>query len=231
MNFEQILALLMAKFSGVRKDVLTNMARNLALHVANEEEAKTLVDKITDAQVNEFVKEYRAVVDKEVSESNKTYEVNLRKKYDFTEKKNPEPGGNPNQGGSDIAEIVKQAVAAAVEPFKNELAGYKANEVAKTRLQVLTEKLNGCKNETFKAQTLKDFARMKFDTDEEFNEYLSEKVTDIAAANQSQADADLSASGGGSFFSQKEESGVSKGVAEFIKSQSAESNPFSGKEI
>lgn len=80
MNFQQILALLIAKFSGVRKDGLEQMARTLALQCTNEDEAKTLVEKITDAQANDFVKEYRKVVDKEVSEAGKTLETNLKKK-------------------------------------------------------------------------------------------------------------------------------------------------------
>lgn len=76
---ERILALLIAKFSGVRKDGLTALARSLALQCATEDEAKALVDKLTDAQVGEFVKEYRADVDKEVSDSNKTFETNLKR--------------------------------------------------------------------------------------------------------------------------------------------------------
>ena len=59
MIFQQILALLTAKFTGVRKDALTAMARSLAVHCADEEAAKTIVDKMTDAQVNEFATEYR----------------------------------------------------------------------------------------------------------------------------------------------------------------------------
>ena len=71
---ETILALLIAKFSGVRKDGLTALARSLALQCATEDDAKALVDKITDAQVNEFVKDYRADVDKEVSNSKKKWQ-------------------------------------------------------------------------------------------------------------------------------------------------------------
>lgn len=37
---------------------------------------------------------------------------------------------------------------------------------------------------------------MKFDTDDDFNEYLTEKEKDIATANQNKADIDLSNSGG-----------------------------------
>ena len=228
---EKILALLIAKFSGVRKDVLNHLARTFALQATNDEEAKALVDKLTDAQVNEYVKEFRAEVDKEVSESNKTFEANLKKKYDFVDKGKRDEPGDPKPNPNNLSEIVKAAVAEAVKPFQEKLSGYEADNIAKSRLQALTEKLNECKDETFKAQTLKDFARMKFDTDDEFNEYLNEKVTDIATANQNMANAALNNSGGTPLFSQKEESGVSKGVAEFVASQKPENNTFTGKEI
>jgi hypothetical protein len=228
---EKILALLIAKFSGVRKDVLNHLARTFALQATNDEEAKALVDKLTDAQVDEYVKEFRADVDKEVSESNKTFEANLKKKYDFVDKGKKVEPGNQDPDPKDISEIVKAAVAEAVKPFQEKLSGYEADNIAKSRLQALTEKLNECKDETFKAQTLKDFARMKFNTDDEFNEYLNEKVTDIATANQNMANAALSNSGGTPLFTQKEENGVSKGVAEFVASQKPENNTFTGKEI
>jgi hypothetical protein len=191
---EKILALLMAAFAGVRKDGLNQLARTIALQAATEDEAKTLVDKLTKAQVDEFIKDYRADVDKEVSDGNKTFETNLKKKFDLVEKKNPEPGGDDsNKGGDpkDIAAAIKAALAAELEPLKKELASYKAGDVAKTRLQTLTEKLKDCKDETFKAKALKDFARMKFETDDEFNEYLTDTETDIETANQNVANSTL----------------------------------------
>lgn len=229
---ETILALLIAKFSGVRKDGLVALARSLALQCTTEDEAKTLVDKFTDAQVNEFVKDYRADVDKEVSESNKTFEANLKKKFDLVQK--TEPGGKKNPKDTDpddIAAIVKAAVDAAVAPLNDKLNGYEAKTIAETRLQALNEKLNGCKDENFKAQTLKDFARMNFKDDAEFNEYLTGKEADIATANQNKADIDLSNSGGSPLFAQKEESGISKGVAEYVESLKPENTTFKGKEI
>lgn len=235
MNFQQIIALLTAKFSGVRKDGLEQLARVIALQCANEEEAKSFVDKVTEAQVNDYVKEYRKVVDKEVSESNKTFEANLKKKFDLVEKKNepePEPGGGVNKPkGDDIATIVANAVAGAVKPLQDRLDKYEKGEVGKTRLQALQDKLAGCKDETFKAQTLKDFARMNFDSDDAFNEYLSEKETDIKTANQSVADAMLSGTGGAPLFGQKNDEGVSKAVADFIASQKPDANVFRGKDI
>lgn len=230
---ETLIALLTAKFSGVRKDGLEQLARTLALQATTEDEAKALVEKITDAQVNDFVKDYRKIVDKEVSDSNKTFEANLKKKYDLVEKKNEPPTGGegtePN--GDDIATIVANAVAGAVKPLQDRLDKYEQGEVGKSRLQALNDKLSGCKDENFKTQVLKDFSRMKFETDDEFNEYLTEKEAGVKTANQGFADARLSGGGGAPQFGQKTEDGVSKAVADFVASQKPDSNNLSGKEI
>ena len=225
-----ILALLVAKFQGARKDGLNVLAGTLALQASTEDEAKALVEKITDAQVNEFIKDYRKDVDKEVSESNKTFETNLRKKYDFKEKE-VEPGNDPSKNPNDIAEIVKAAVAAAVKPFEEKLSGYETKNIADSRLAKLNEKLNDCKDETFKAQTLKDFARMTFANDDDFTQYLNDKTADIAEANQNVANAALGGASGKPLFAQKGDDGISKGVADFVASQKPEANAFTGKEI
>ena len=225
-----ILALLVAKFQGARKDGLNVLAGILALQASTEDEAKALVEKITDAQVNEFIKDYRKDVDKEVSESNKTFETNLRKKYDFKEKE-VEPGNDPSKNPNDIAEIVKAAVAAAVKPFEEKLSGYETKNIADSRLAKLNEKLNECKDETFKAQTLKDFARMTFANDDDFTQYLNDKTADIATANQNVANAALGGASGKPLFAQKGEDGISKGVADFVASQKPENDTFKGKEV
>jgi len=205
MNKEAILALLLLKFAGVRKDALTNLARSIALQVETEDEAKALVEKLTKEKVEAFQKEFRADVDKEVSESKKTIEENLKKKQDedaaeekrkADEKAAAEAAGKSTStsdatNADAIAAAIKSAVAEAVAPLQKELAGFKAGEVTKTRLQSLTEKLSVCTDETFKAKILKDFGRMKFETDDEFNEYLSDTETDIASANQNAADNSL----------------------------------------
>ena len=225
-----ILALLVAKFQGARKEGLNVLAGILALQASTEDEAKALVEKITDAQVNEFIKDYRKDVDKEVSESNKTFETNLRKKYDFKEKE-VEPGNDPSKNPNDIAEIVKAAVAAAVKPFEEKLSGYETKNIADSRLAKLNEKLNDCKDETFKAQTLKDFARMTFANDDDFTQYLNDKTADIATANQNVANAALGGASGKPLFAQKGDDGISKGVADYVASQKPENDTSKGKEV
>ncbi len=229
--YEKILALLLTTFAGVRKDGLAQLARVLSLQATTEEEAQNLVKTLTDEKVKGFVKEYRSEVDKEVSEGNKTFEANLRKKYDFKERdpqKKTKTGGG--EGAGDIESIVKNAVANAVKPLQEELNGYRARNIEKQRLGTLQEKLNACKDETFKAKALKDFKRMNFETDEEFDEYLQDTETDIASANQNFADSKL---GGHEkpIFSQKTEEGISSGVADYLAEQNGENDKFSGKEV
>lgn len=233
---EKILALLVAKFQGVRKDGLLHMARIMALHVTTEEEAKSLVEKLTDAQVNEAIKEFRADVDKEVSTAKNTFETNLKAKFDLVEKKKPEPGGNPNTPNpndpNDIAAIVDSAVAKAVEPLKARIATMDADNVSKSRLQRLTESLKDCRDESFKTQTFKDFNRMAFKDDAAFDEYLNEKAADAKTANQKIADDTMSRGGGSPMFGTKNTDGVSKAVADFVSSQKPDaSNALGGKEV
>lgn len=230
MTIQEILALLTAKFSGARKDGLTTLARTIALQCATIEEARTIVDKLTDAQVGEFIKNYRADVDKEVSDGVKTSETNLRKKYDFKEKSQTvtEPGGG---GLENLGDIVEAAVSKAVKPYADRIASMEADNVNKARLQRLNETLATCKDETFKAQTLKDFARMQFADDAAFDEYLTDKTTDITAANQSFANNEMRQSGGSPLFSNKSESGVSKAVADYVASKNPANNQFAGKEL
>lgn len=195
---EKILALLTAQFSGVRKDGLAHLANAFAFQATTDEEAKALVEKLTKAQVDTFIKDFRAGVDKEVTDSNKTYEDNLRKKYDLVEKGNPDPNNPPKKpqpGGDEIQEVIKLAIQEAVKPLQEKLAGFEQANENKSRLQQLTEKLSTCKDETFKAKVLKDFGRMSFETDDDFTEYLTDTETDVATANQNLSDLGLGAQG------------------------------------
>lgn len=234
---EKILALLIAAFSGVRKDGLKMLARTIALQASTEEEAKAIVEKLTKTQVDNFIKDYRSDVDKEVSDGTKTFEENLKKKYDFVEKGgNPNPAPGEGEGGKkgknegeDIATIIANAVAGAVKPLQDKLEKLEKVDAAKSRLQMLNEKLNTCEDDAFKAKALKDYNRMSFESDEAFNEYLTDTEKDIAEVNQRKANENLGGQGR-PMFAQKNESGISTGVAQFIESQKSASS-LGGKEI
>ena len=232
MNYQQILALLQAKFAGVRKDGLAQLARMIALQVTSQEEAQALIDQLDVEKVTETVKDYRKDVDKEVSEANKTYEGNLKKKFKFVELDDPTPADDPTKktNPDDLQAAIKAAVAEVVKPLNDEIAALKGSKISESRLQTLTEKLGSCKDETFKAKVLKDFNRMSFTDDNAFNEYLTETETDIAAFNQDLANKGLGEQGK-PMFGQKNNDGVSSGVASFIQSQTEKENSLGGKEV
>lgn len=229
---EKILALLIAKFSGARKDGLAQMATMLSLQAEKEEDATALVEKLTDEKVNNFIKDWRSDVDKEVSEAKKSIETNLKKKYDFVEKKAEEddPSKKNPSGGDDIKAMIKAAVAEVVTPLQQELAGFKGENVRATRLQALQAKLTDVP-ESFKTQKLSDFSRMSFENDEQFNEYLQATETGIKAFNQELADKGLGSTGK-PILGQRGQDGVSAGVAAYVASKTKEGgDSLGGKEV
>ena len=228
--FEKIIELLTSKFTGIRKDALEMLARNIALQCDNDDDVTAAIGKLTDEKVNEFVKGYRSQVDKEVSASISANEKNLRKKYDFIEKKidGNEPKKTEGNDANDISAIINAAIAKAIEPFQNEISNLKQENTSKSRLQQVNDKLNACKNDVYKNQMLKAYQKMAFADDDKFNEYLTELDSDIAEANQSFANDSLR--GVKPLKSEVNNDGVSKAVSDFISSQSTDS-AFAGKKI
>lgn len=131
---EKLLALLTAKFSGVRRDGLTHLAGSLALQVATEEEAQALVDKLDQTKVTDFVKEWRSGVDTEITTASKTAEEKLKEKYDFVEK-----GAGGNQGKTDppkpddLDAKLEALINAKVAPLQEKLTAYESKEAKATR--------------------------------------------------------------------------------------------------
>jgi hypothetical protein len=198
---EKILALLETKFQGKRKDGLNQLAKAIALQVTTEEEANTVVGKLTAESVEQFIVDWRKEADAEIDRANRTREDNLRKKFDFVEKKQPDVTVPPvtTEGGTidaaAIQKLIADSIATATKPLLEKVSAFEAGNVAKTRLQTLNDNLKECRDEVFKAKALKDFARMRFDTDEAFTEYLTETENDVKTANQNMADTGLGAQG------------------------------------
>lgn len=195
---EKILALLTTKFAGVRKDGLAQLAGVLSLQAADEAEATAILEKLTSDKVNDFIKDWRKDVDKEVSEANKTYESNLKKKFDFIEKKsdpNPNPNPNPKIEDDDLSAIIAAAVKSAVDPLQKEINAFKSGKTAETRLQQIEAKFKDVP-ESYKAQRLAD-ARLIVNSldDDQFAEYSTRLDTDIVAFNQELTDKGLAGQG------------------------------------
>ncbi len=187
--YDKLLALLLAKFPQARKDGLQQLARSLTLQATTDEEAQALVDKLQNNQVTDFIKDYRKTVDTETSNATKSFEQNLKAKFDFVEKKK-EPNPTPSDP-NDIQAVIAQAVKSAVEPLQTEISNLKQGKATETRMQTLEKTLQDVP-QAFKTQTLSSFKRMKFEDDEAFNAYLSEVENNAKALSQEVADSGLS---------------------------------------
>lgn len=137
---EKLLALLTAKFSGVRRDGLTHLAGSLALQVATEEEAQALVDKLDQTKVTDFVKEWRSGVDTEITTASKTAEDKLKEKYDFVEKKAGGNQGKTDPPADDLDAKFNAYFDSKVKPIQDELNAYKAKESQAARQSLILGK-------------------------------------------------------------------------------------------
>ena len=227
---QKLLELLNQKFlgKGVRKDGLEQLANSYYITVKTEEEAQTLVDSIELETVNEFVTEWRRSVDSEVNKGIETFKKNFKPeppKPDDPKPQDPKP--EPN----DISEIIKNAVQLAVQPFQEKLNGYEKVNIEKQRVSILNEKLSTAP-EVFKDRVLRDFNRMAFKDDEDFDAFITETETDLTTFNQTISDQANGAyrrpyvSGNSS---NKDE--PSKGVKDYVADKTGSESSLAGKAL
>jgi len=172
---KQILEALKAKFEGVSDAVLNRIADKLAKTVTKEEDVTTSVEGVTIQQVLDSYGDSRA------TEASQNAVTNYEKKHNLKDGNKvqqsggaPDPKDEPNPDPTDIAGIIQKAIT----PLVNEINSLKAGNVAKTRKQILEEKLANV-NPKLKAKALKDFDKMDFKDEEEFNAHVEETIADL----------------------------------------------------
>lgn len=237
---EQILALLVAKFQGERKDGLQQLALLIGTTAANIEEATEAVGKLSADKVSQFVKDYRRTADAEIAKANKTYEDGLRRKYDFKEKEaqpstvqNPATPPAPQPGGALTAEQIRQIIREETKDVRDGLSTLNGDKLLASRREQLVAKLEAAKVEgRQRDMVLRNFDRAAstFASDDDFNGYLTEVQADIEAIAQENADKGLHGHEK-PLFGAVNDKGVSTTVAEYIASQSDNKSSLSGKEV
>lgn len=237
---EQILALLVAKFQGERKDGLQQLALLIGTTAANIEEATEAVGKLTADKVSQFVKDYRRTADAEIAKANKTYEDGLRRKYDFKEKEaqpttvqNPATPPAQQPGGALTAEQIRQIIREETKDVRDGLSTLNGDKLLASRREQLVAKLEAAKVEgRQRDMILRNFDRAAstFANDDDFNGYLTEVQGDIDAIAQENADKGLHGHEK-PLFGAVNDKGVSATVADYIASQSDNKSSLSGKEV
>lgn len=223
--FEQILALLVAKFQGTRKDGLEVLAQALSQTNETIEEAQAVVNKMTPEKVASFIKDWRKSADAEITKAKDTYKAGLEEKYNFVEKGKEEPGKQTPPAGEmtpeKIAEMVKAAVKEATAGITEQVAGITGAQLAASRKAQLEGIFTDSVPESFKKAILDGFEGRTFENDEAFNTYLSQQKESVAAFTKELAEKGL-AGNAAPLFGKAGADGVSSSVASYIQDKAAE---------
>lgn len=195
---KKIFELLEAKFQGARKDGLQQLANSLALACATEEEATTLVGKLTAEQVEDYIKEWRRGADAENSAAAQTRERSIREKYDLTEKGQQQQQQQQNQqqvqgniSMPDIQKAIEEAVAKATQGLQTRVAEMQATEISKTRRERIEALFGKDTPEAYKKTVLAGFDGRTFKDDADFDAFAETTKTNHAAFMQDLADRSL----------------------------------------
>lgn len=230
LTIEQVVALLVAKFPGVRKDALQNMAGVIVLQAEDEASAQGIIDHMTADNVQKFVQNYRSNIDREIQQSNQTFEQNLRQKYNFVDKQQQQQKPlNQQQNGPLDLDQMKALFAEALAPLTQRMDAYEQQRVGANRRETYVGKLKEAKlSEVMIDMMSAQFDRMNFKDDAEFNAFLESSQPTIDKLAQQQADTILRQDRTPG-FSTVNNDGVSKAVTDFLGR--GESNPLGGKKI
>lgn len=233
-TIEEILALLLEKFTGARKDGLEHLASGIAIQCSNIDEAKAIVEKLSDDKVKGFITDWRKKADAEISKATATHETKLKDKYDFVDKE--KGGSSAGEGGKEQpagGELTLDAIDKLIEKrLEGVTTTFNAREAAKGYRATFEQTLDkaGVKGRQ-RDMMLRNFDRVNdFKTPEDFQTYLNEAQGDIDAINQEQADAGLGGQAKPLFGAVNNE-GVSTAVADYLASKGADTNKLSGKEL
>lgn len=193
MEFEQlILTALQTKFPGVDAKILGRIAKKHAKTATGttEADAKTVVDGITLQQLLDSHADYRA------TEAQKTAVANYESKHNIKDGKpveSKQQGAQPQQGeqnqtagqqgGQQPEEKVPawaQELMESNKALREKLDGYEAERTQNDRLARFRKAIEKAPDKV-KARYEKDFARLTFKDDADFDNYLVEIEPDITA--------------------------------------------------
>lgn len=180
-QFEQIiLTALQTKYPGVDAKILGRIAKKTAKTANSEDEAKTIADGITLQQIIDSHADYRA------TEATQNAVRNYETKHGIKDGKPVAPANQtPPEGGAqtppaeEIPAWAKQLIADN-KAQRDEIAALRAERTTTSRLEQFRAAIASAPDK-IRARYEKDFSRLTFKDDEDFNAYLEEIKPDITA--------------------------------------------------
>lgn len=195
------------KAFGFNKKELQGIAANIADNLTSTDEAS---EEELNAEIEEKIDAVLPYLQVGQSYANRLVEGARRKNDDDDDPNSDDdndddsnPKGGKRQAVSKSNKTNKEEKEEApawakglidtVDALRNEVSTMKGEKVTTTRKSKLTELLKD--SGSYGNRILKSFDRMKFETDEEFENFYSEVEEDLKAYNQERADAGLAALG------------------------------------
>lgn len=179
------------KAFGFNQKELKGLAAKIAENLTSEEDAS---EEDVNAEIEKAIEAVLPVLELGRSYANRV--INDSKKND-DEEYNDEDDDNTSESKSNKSPKSKQkksddepewfkSYRETMEKRFNALAGERVAETRKSRLEKLLKDTGA-----FGSRTIKSFSRMKFENDEEFDEFYSEVEEDLKTLNQERANAGL----------------------------------------
>lgn len=166
---------------------INGLAEKLDAIVDNEDDIDGEIDKLDSI----FPFKELAALDDTKRNADKAAAEKADKDKDPADPANPEPANpDPSDKSKDEVPAWAKALIESNNSLKAEITTLKSGNVTQSRRQQLEAKLKDAPDK-FKTRTLRDFDRMKLDSDDDFVSYLAEVEQDVADEVQASADAGL----------------------------------------
>lgn len=176
---KKIIELLATKFEGVSENILSRIADKLSKTIASEDDLEDAVNKVTFQSVIE------SYADSRVTEAQKTAVENFKKKHNIdddatpTPKQQPQEPTQPKPSADDMPEWAKVLVESN-KALSEKIAAMESEKVGNSRKAKLQDAVKGLP-EAIANRYAKDFARLQFKDDADFDEWLNEVTPEMAA--------------------------------------------------
>ena len=205
------------------KGIAAKIANNLtSAEDASEEDVNAEIESQIEAaipflqfaqsQASRTIEEWRKKHEVKDDEDDEDDDEPLPSPKTKASKKNPQPKNEENEQMKQLVDMVAK-LTGEISSLKQE----KTTDSRKTRLEKLLKDTG-----TFGTRTLKCFSNMRFESDDEFEDFYAEVEDDLKAYNQERADNGLGFLGtppaGGSKTKEKEEPFSDDQIAEMAES-------------
>lgn len=171
------------------KGVAAKIANNLTLEEdASEEDINEAIDNAIDA-VLPYLEMGQKQANRVINDYKKKTEAAIDEEEDEEEETKPHKKAATAKKEEDVPAWA-QAMMKTMETLSGEMSTMKGEKLTNSRKSRLEELLK--ETGSYGQRTLKNFAKMKFENDEEFDDFFEEVEADLKAYNQERANDGLS---------------------------------------